>query len=147
VTSIYAAMGGEDAVQRLAQAWHTRCLADPVVSHAFARGHHPAHTDRLAAYWGEQLGGPARYTATIGDHSGVLAMHSGNGEHHEMDRLAEACFAGALDDVAITEPRLRESLTAWFAAMIAEMSRFPDSRGDVPVGESVPKWSWDGRVG
>ena len=139
-------MGGEEAVQRLAHAWHTRCLADPVVSHAFARGHHPAHTDRLAAYWGQQLGGPARYTEAIGDHSGVLAMHSGNGEHHEMDRLAEACFVAALDDAALTEPRLRESLTAWFAAMIAEMGRFPDSRDDVPAGESVPLWSWDGPV-
>ncbi len=147
VTSIYDAMGGDDAVLRLAHAWHVRCLADPVVSHAFSHGYHPEHSDRLAAYWAEQLGGPARYTAEFGDHCGVLHMHAGNGPHPEMDRNAEACFAGALDDVGITEVRLRSTLTAWFAAMIAEMDRYPDTADDVPAGEAVPLWSWEGRVG
>lgn len=147
MSSVYEAMGGERGVLRLAHAWHERCLADPIVSHAFSHGFHPAHTARLAAYWSEQLGGPARYSEQIGDHSGVVHMHSGNGVHEEMDRNAEACFAGALDDVGITDPRLRSILVEWFAAMIAEMARYPDSRDGVPPGEQVPRWSWDGRVG
>ena len=144
---MYEAMGGAEGVLRLAHAWHERCLADPIVSHAFSHGFHPAHTQRLAAYWGEQLGGPARYTAEIGDHSGVVHMHSGNGVHEEMDRNAEACFAGALDDAGIADARLRATLTAWFAAMITEMDRYPDSPDGVPTGEAVPLWSWGGRVG
>ena len=54
--TIFDAAGGEDALLRLADAWHARCLADPIVSHAFSHGYHPQHTERLAAY----LGGSAR---------------------------------------------------------------------------------------
>ena len=44
---------------RLAEAWHKRVLEDEVVSHAFSHGYHAEHTERLAAYWAEALGGPA----------------------------------------------------------------------------------------
>lgn len=39
--TIFDAAGGEEAFLRLAHAWHARCLADPVVSHAFPHGYHP----------------------------------------------------------------------------------------------------------
>ena len=65
--TIYEAMGGADAVLALAEAWHGRCLADPILAHHFAGEIHPQHTERLAAYWSEQLGGPARYTESLGD--------------------------------------------------------------------------------
>ena len=57
--TIYAAAGGRQAFLDLAHAWHARCLADPVVSHAFSHGFHPRHTERLAAYWAEALDGPS----------------------------------------------------------------------------------------
>ena len=97
--SVYDAAGGSAALARLAAAWHHRCLQDPVVSHAFSHpGLHPQHVERLAAYWSEALGGPAGYSAGMGDHSHVLRLHAGNGEHAEMDRRAQQCFAVALDD-------------------------------------------------
>jgi truncated hemoglobin YjbI len=82
--TIYEAAGGRQAFINLARAWHARCLADPVVSHAFSHGYHPQHTERLAAYWAEALGGPTDYTESMGDESRVVRMHSGNGEHVEM---------------------------------------------------------------
>ena len=57
--TLYDAAGGMDGMVRLAHAWHERVLADEVVSHAFSHGFHPDHTQRLAAYWAEALGGPA----------------------------------------------------------------------------------------
>src|SRR5688572_18243287 len=101
--TIYEAAGGHEAFVRLAHAWHERCLADPVVSHAFSHGFHPQHTERLAAYWAEALGGPAAYTATMGDESKVVRMHSGNGEHAEMDERAQVCFALALEDADLPD--------------------------------------------
>ena len=96
--TIYEAAGGRQGFINLARAWHARCLADPVVSHAFSHGYHPQHTERLAAYWAEALGGPTDYTESMGDESRVVRMHSGNGEHVEMDERAQICFAQALDD-------------------------------------------------
>jgi truncated hemoglobin YjbI len=54
--SVFEAIGGEEGLLRLAHAWHTRVMADEVVSHAFSHGFHPQHSERLAAYWGEALG-------------------------------------------------------------------------------------------
>ena len=89
---MYTAAGGDEGLLRLAEAWHARVLADDEVSHAFSHGFHPQHTERLAAYWVEALGGPAEYSGRHGDESTVVRMHSGNGAHEEMDRRAIACF-------------------------------------------------------
>jgi hemoglobin len=147
-TTIYEAAGGRDAFHALAHAWHQRCLVDPVVSHAFSHGPgHPDHTARLAAYWVEQLGGPPDYTSTMGDHSHVLRMHSGEGEHQDMDERAQVCFAQALDDAGLPDDaRLRTTLKDWFRWATADMSSHPDPADEVPDGLPLPRWSWDGSV-
>ncbi len=99
--SIYDAAGGADGMLRLAHAWHVRVLADPVVSHAFSHGFREDHTERLAAYLGEALGGPADYTASMGEESEVVRLHSGNGTHEEMDRLALDAWDAALADCGL----------------------------------------------
>ena len=88
--TLHDALGGLPALRRLAHAWHLRVMADEVVSHAFSHGFHPDHTERLAAYWAEALGGPPLYSTQFGDETRVVRMHSGNGEHEEMDRRANA---------------------------------------------------------
>ena len=100
--SVYEAVGGIEGVTRLAEAWHELVMEDEVVSHAFSHGFHPRHTERLASYWAEALGGPALYTGRFGDETSVVRMHSGNGMHDEMDRRAIACFDQALDRIGIT---------------------------------------------
>src|SRR6185437_2478999 len=100
--------GGAAGLLRLAHAWHARVMADDEVSHAFSHGYHPQHAERLAAYWGEALGGPAAYTENFGDESSVVRMHSGNGPHEEMNRRAVACFDQALADAGLAgDERLR----------------------------------------
>jgi imidazolonepropionase-like amidohydrolase len=73
-------------------------------------------------------------------------MHSGNGEHDEMDRRAIACFDQALADVGLADDgALRQVLHDYFAwATTTTMSRYPQSADDVPDGLSIPQWSWDG---
>jgi hemoglobin len=144
-STIFEAAGGDEAFLRLAHAWHERCLADPVVSHAFSHGYHPQHTERLAAYWAEALGGPPRYTERLGDESAVVRMHSGNGEHAEMDERAQTCFALALDDAGLPDDRrLRATLKAYFLWATGRMDAYPESMDDVPAGLEVGYWSWDG---
>lgn len=147
--TIYEAAGGYDALLRLASAWHTRVLEDEVVSHAFSHGFHRQHTERLAAYWVEALGGPTMYSDKYGDETSVVRMHSGNGLHEEMDQRAIACFDRALEDVGLTrDEALRRVLHDYFAwVTTTAMARFPDSAQDVPGGLPISKWSWDGLVG
>jgi len=144
--SVYEAAGGDEGLRRLAEAWHSRVLADDVVSHAFSHGFHPQHTERLAAYWAEALGGPTTYSDTVGDETSVVRMHSGNGRHEEMDRRAIACFDQALQDAGLSadEP-LRQVLRNYFAwATATTMSRYHESAEDVPERLRISRWSWDG---
>jgi hemoglobin len=146
--TVYEAAGGADGLLRLAAAWHERVMADEIVSHAFSHGYHPDHTERLAAYWAEALGGPATYTDAYGDETTVVRMHSGNGPHDEMDRRAIACFDQALADAGLAgDERLRAVLHDYFAwATTTTMSRYHHSADDVPEGLPLPRWSWDGVV-
>ena len=144
--SVYEAAGGSEGLLRLAEAWHSRVMADEIVGHAFSHGFHPQHVERLAAYWAEALGGPTAYSDTYGNETSVVRIHSGNGEHEEMDRRAIACFDQALQDVglAAADP-LRQVLHDYFAwTTTTTMSRYPHSADDVPEGLSIPRWSWDG---
>ncbi len=146
--TIYEAMGGAEALLALAEAWHKRCLADPILAHPFESGIHPQHTERLAAYWSEQLGGPTTYTDSIGDYSHVVGLHSHGVRHEQMDGRAVAAFVLALDDANIpTEPRLRFQLVAWFTWATAVLNHRWSTPGEIPSDLSLPHWGWDGTEG
>ena len=144
--TVFEAAGGMDGMRRLAAAWHRRVLADEVVAHAFQHGFRSDHVERLAAYWAEALGGPSAYTGTFGNETSVVRMHSGNGEHDEMNDRAIACFDQALLDVGFTQPQtVYQALHDYFAwATRTAMSRYPRSADDVPNNMATPHWSWDG---
>ena len=146
--TLYEAAGGVEGMVRLAEAWHARVMHDEVVSHAFSHGYHQDHTERLAAYWVEALGGPNLYSDRYGDESKVVRIHSGNGEHEEMDRRAIDCFDEAMVDVGISgDDRLRRALHDYFEwSTTTSMARYPSSADDVPDGLAIPRWSWDGLV-
>src|SRR4051812_38171578 len=124
-------------------------MADAVVSHAFSHGVHPEHSERLAAYWAEALGGPTTFSRAYGDETSVVRMHSGHGLHEEMDLRAIACFDEALEDVGLaSDVRLRRVLHEYFTwATTTTMARYHRSADDVPDGLEMPHWSWDGLEG
>ena len=147
MATVYEAAGGIDGLLRLAHAWHARVMADEEVSHAFSHGYRPDHSERLAAYWAEALGGPPMYSRCYGDETSVVRIHSGNGPHEEMDRRAIACFDQALEDAGLAaDARLGQVLHDYFAwATTTTMARYHRSADDVPDDLRIPRWSWDGR--
>jgi len=79
-------------------------------------------------------GGPADYTAAMGDHSHVPRLHAGNGEHAEMDRRALQCFALALDDAGLPgDPWLRRTPRRTLMDWFAQMATYPRSRTTFPM--------------
>lgn len=146
--SVYDAAGGDEGMLLLAEAWHRRVLADEVVSHAFSHGFKDDHTPRLAAYLGEALGGPPAYTETYGDETSVVRMHSGEGEHTDMDNRAVRCWDEALSELGLdADARLAGTLHDYFAwATRTTMSGHPDSPDDVPDALVLRQWSWEGLV-
>jgi hemoglobin len=110
--TVCEAAGGYEGLLSLADAWHRRVLQDAIVSHAFSHGYHPQHTERLAAYWAEALGGPASYSEKYGNETSVVRLHSGNGPHEDMDQRAIACFDQALSDIGLARNEQLRRVTA-----------------------------------
>ena len=146
--SVYEAAGGAPAMLALAHAWHQRCLADPEAQHPFSQpGLHPQHTERLAAYWGEMLGGPHAYSRELASVAHMVRIHSGNGPHPELDAATERCFALALDDAGIPDDDpLRSTLVDWFAWSNRVVNHTYERPELVPDDLTLPHWSWDGPV-
>lgn len=113
-SSIFEFAGGEAAFLSLAAATHERCLQDPELNHPFSHGVNPAHLEHLAAYWGEVFGGPARYSESLGGHSGMLEVHAREGTGDDFGPRFVACFMQAADDAGLTaDPDFRAQLRAY----------------------------------
>lgn len=102
MSTLYEQAGGFDVILALSRCWHEHCLADPAAAHPFEHPLHPNHSERLAAYLAEALGGPPLYTAGYGDESTVQRFHAGNGVHPELDDACLDAFDRALIDVGLT---------------------------------------------
>jgi hemoglobin len=143
--SIYEAVGGNDAFLRVARAFHTRALADPVLNHPFSHPGHPQHVERLPAYWAEALGGPATYTTEMSDQTGMLRVHANNGMGPDFEERFLACFMAALDDAAVSDdPALRAALRAYMSWSLEDVLQYSPRDAVVAEGLPIPQWSWDG---
>lgn len=144
--SLFEFAGGEPAFLALARAHHTRCLADPELNHPFSGpGQHPQHVERLAAYWAEVMGGPARYSQSCGDHPGVLHLHAGNGDMSDLGRRFVACFVQAADDAHLPDDsRFRAALRAYMESAVEEVLSYSSTDATVPRTVPMPLWTWDG---
>jgi hemoglobin len=142
---LYEFAGGEAAFLALAQAHHARCLADPELNHPFSHiDQHPQHVERLAAYWGEVMGGPPLYSETCGDEPGVLRMHAGNGDMSDLGNRFVACFVLALDDAELpADPAFREAMRAYMRWAVDNVLSYPEQE-DVPPRVGIPRWDWSG---
>ncbi|HEY3606134.1 MAG TPA: group II truncated hemoglobin [Pseudonocardiaceae bacterium] len=146
--TLFEFAGGAPAFLALATAHHARCLADPELNHPFSHpGQHPEHVERLAAYWGEVLGGPPRYSQECGDHSMVLVMHAGNGDISDLGLRFVECFVVAMDDASLPDdPAFRAAMRAYMQSAVAEVALSYPEGGAVPTDLPMPHWSWDGPV-
>ena len=143
--SMFEFAGGEPAFLALATEFHRRCLEDPVLSHPFSHPGNPEHVDRLADYWAEVFGGPARYTESFGGHSAMLRIHAGQGADEELGDRFIACFVQAADDAGLPDERvLREGLRAYMVWAVDDVLSYSPAGSEVAAGLPVPRWGWDG---
>jgi len=143
--SIFEFAGGEQAFLALATAHHERCLQDPVLNHPFSHTGHPDHVQRLASYWAEVFGGPARYTQSCGGQSWMLGIHAGTDAEEELGERFVRCFVQAADDAGLpADVEFRAALRSYMAWAVAQVMAFSPRGSQVPPGLRVPRWSWDG---
>lgn len=143
--SLYEFAGGRDAMLALATACTERCIQDPELNHAFSHGMHPNHDEHLADYWGEVLGGPPRYSESLGGHTGMLTLHSATGAPEEWGDRFEACFLAAMDDAGLpADPDFRQAMRDYIHWATREVNHFSPEGSKVEPNRPMPRWSWRG---
>ena len=143
--SLYEFAGGAPAFLRLAAAHHQRCLNDPVLNHPFSHVGHPDHVERLAAYWGEVLGGPSAYSTGDGDQTAVLELHARTQAEDELGTRFVECFVRAADDAGLPDdPAFRAALRAYMEWAVGVVMSYAPADAMVPGALPMPRWSWDG---
>ena len=143
--TLFEFAGGEPAFLALAAAHHARCLADPELNHPFSHPGHPQHLERLASYWVEVFGGPARYSESYGGHSGMLDVHAGQGAGTDLGERFVTCFVQAADDAGLPDDaEFRTALRSYMEWAVAQVVSYSPAGSTVPAGLPVPRWSWDG---
>jgi hemoglobin len=143
--TMYEFAGGAPAFLALATAFHRRCLDDPVLAHPFSHSGNPEHVERLADYWAEVFGGPARYSESFGGHSAMLGIHAGQGADEDLGDRFVACFVQAADDAGLpSDQDLRDGLRAYMEWAVGEVLSYSPPGARVPVDLPTPRWDWGG---
>jgi hemoglobin len=143
--SIFDFAGGEPAFLALAAAHNERCLQDPALNHPFSHPGNPEHIPRLASYWAEVFGGPARYSEQHGGHSAMLEIHAGTGAGDDFGPRFIACFMQAADDARLPEDReFRDALRSYMTWAVREVLSYAPSGAQVPTGLPTHHWGWSG---
>ena len=90
------------------------------------------------------MGGPPAYSESCGDESGVLTMHSGNGDMSDLGERFLGCFVGALDDAKLPDdPEFRDAMRAYMRWAVDNVLSYAEA-DDVPPRAAMPRWDWSG---
>jgi hemoglobin len=91
------------------------------------------------------VGGPPTYSESCGDESGVLAMHSGNGDMGDLGERFLDCFVHAMDDAELPgDPAFRDAMRAYMRWAVDNVLSYSPVHAVVPLELRMPRWDWDG---
>jgi hemoglobin len=141
--TIYEWAGGEEAFARWLNAFYDLVEADPDLARLFGGKVSEEHREHVTAWWGEVMGGPARYTEELGGYEHMLAKHRDLGITADQ-RLRFVTLLSRAADVAglPDDPEVRAALMGyaeWGSRLALENSQ----PGAQPAGHApVPRWGW-----
>ncbi len=116
-----------------------------MLSHPFSHPGNPDHVERLADYWAEYFGGPARYSEFFGGESAMLGIHAGQGADEDLGNRFVACFVQAADDAGLPDdPEFRAGLRAYMEWAVGEILSYSQPGAQVAAGLPLPRWGWHG---
>jgi len=91
------------------------------------------------------FGGPATYSSELGGHSGMLAIHAGQGAPDEWGDRFAACFIQAIDDAELpADAEFRGVLREYIHWATRQVNSFSPAGSMVDPDQPMPRWSWDG---
>lgn len=143
VPTLYAWMGGRDAVRRFIDCFYDRVERDDLLTGFFPGGVSEEHRDHVTSWWSEVLGGPDLYTRELGGYEGMLSHHLGLDITPEQRHRFASTMSLAADDAGLpADPEFRAALVGYveWGSRIAMHNSRPGA--DVVEHAPVPRWGW-----
>jgi hemoglobin len=140
--TLYEWAGGQEAFDRLTEAFYGRVRQDEVLAPVFARmpDDHPHH---VALWFAEVFGGPAHYTEELGGYPHMMRKHLGRALTEEQRARWVQLIGLAADDVGLpSDPEFRSAFLAYveWGTRIALANSQPGA--EPPPEAPVPRWGW-----
>ena len=142
-STLYDWAGGQEAFERLINAFYDRVEADDLISPLFPGGVSKEHRRNVTAWWCEVLGGPARYTEELGGYERMVDKHRDLAITPEQRFRFASLMSLAADDAGLpADPEFRSAFVAYleWGTRLAMHNSQPDA--DVVEHAPVPRWGW-----
>ena len=142
VPTLFQWAGGEPALARLFERFYQRVPEDALLAPVFAQMD-PAHAEHVAAFVGEVLGGPARYSEAHGGHPAMIRKHLMRSLSQAQRRRWVELLLECADDVGLPDdPEFRSAFVAYleWGSRLAVINSQPGAEAveDAPM----PRWGW-----
>lgn len=140
--TLYAWLGGIEALNRLTSRFYERVKDDPVLAPVFAHmnGAHPQH---VAAFLAEVLGGPDDYSKQHGGHPHMVRQHLNRHLTQEHRRAWLALLLDTADELGMPDdPEFRSALVGYleWGTRLAVLNSQPGV--EVDDNATMPRWGW-----
>jgi hemoglobin len=142
VPTLYEWAGGQEAFERLTEAFYRRVREDDLLAPVFAHMP-PDHPHHVALWFAEVFGGPARYTEEHGGYPHMMSKHRGLALREEQRARWVQLIAGAADEAELpSDPEFRSAFLAYveWGTRLAVANSQPDAHP--PPAAPVPRWGW-----
>ena len=143
IPSLFEWLGGKEKLTALFGEFYRRVPGDPLLGPVFA-AMDAHHSERVAAFVGQVLGGPANYTDGGGSHAAMIARHMGKHLSQEQRKRWVALLLETADEIGLPDdPEFRAALVGYleWGSRLAVMN----SAEGVPAPENgiaMPAWNW-----
>ena len=142
--SLYEWAGGQQAFERLIDAFYDRVEGDELISPLFPDGVSAEHRHNVTLWWSEVFGGPGDYTKELGGYHRMVGRHKDLAITPELRlRFATLMSLAAEDAKLPDDPEFRSAFMAYveWGTRLAMHNSQPDAT-DVPQEAPVPHWGW-----
>ncbi|KAA2255943.1 antibiotic biosynthesis monooxygenase [Solihabitans fulvus] len=142
VPSLYDWAGGDEAFERLTEAFYRKVLADDLIGPLFA-GMNPDHPHFVAMWLTEVFGGPDRYTKERGGYHHMVTQHLGKHISEPQRRRWVSLLLDTADEVGLpADPEFRAAFVSYieWGTRLAHANSQPDAKPFLQA--PVPHWGW-----
>lgn len=142
IPTLFEWVGGIDALNRLTKRFYEHVNEDELLQPVFAHMD-AAHSEHVAAFLAEVLGGPTSYSAQHGGHPHMIRKHLDRHLTQEKRRRWVELLLATADELALPDdPEFRSALVGYleWGSRLAVINSQPGATADQDA--PMPRWGW-----